>query len=132
GWKKTLLTTPASRYISCIAVDPSNAQRYWVTFSEVDGGHVFRSDDAGATWANRSTGLPKISMNAVVADPANFKRVCDAADVGVYQTLDGGTTWTAFANGLPMAIAADLLFHKQDRVLICATRNRGAWAVSIP
>ena len=28
-WTKTALASPAPRYISCIAVDPSNAQRYW-------------------------------------------------------------------------------------------------------
>src|SRR5204863_8576387 len=30
--------------------------------------------------------------------------------------------------GLPNAMAADLLFHRKDRVLIRGTRNRGAWA----
>jgi hypothetical protein len=55
-----------------------------------------------------------------------------AADLGVYQTLDLGVSWVAFATGLPNALAADLIFHKQDRVLFCATRNRGAWIRSIP
>lgn len=131
-WSKTVLSSPASRYISCIAVDPSNAQRVWVTISQMGAGHVYRSDDAGVTWVNRSAGLPNIAVNAVVVDPANFKRVWVAADVGVYQTLDLGATWTAFSNGLPNAMAVDLLFHKQDRTLICATRNRGAWVVPVP
>jgi photosystem II stability/assembly factor-like uncharacterized protein len=131
-WSKTVLSSPAPRYISCIAVDPSNAQRIWVTISQMGAGHVYRSDDAGATWVNRSAGLPNIAVNAVVVDPANFQRVWVAADVGVYQTLDLGATWAAFSNGLPNAMAVDLLFHKQDRALICATRNRGAWVVSVP
>jgi len=71
-------------------------------------------------------------MNAVVIDPANFKRVWVAADVGVYQTVTMGTSWTPFSSGLPNAMAADLLFHKQDRMLICATRNRGAWVMAVP
>ena len=29
-------------------------------------------------------------------------------------------------------MAVDLLFHKQDRMLICGTRNRGAWIVDVP
>jgi hypothetical protein len=29
-------------------------------------------------------------------------------------------------------MAADLVFHKQDRMLICATRNRGAWVTAVP
>lgn len=131
-WSKTVLSSPAPRYISCIAVDPSNVQRIWVTISQMGAGHVYRSDDAGATWINRSAGVPNIAVNAVVVDPANFQRVWVAADVGVYQTMDLGATWTAFSNGLPNAMAVDLLFHKQDRTLICATRNRGAWVVPVP
>ena len=132
AWVKTQLASPTPRYISCIAVDPSNLQRYWVTISQTGGALVYRSDNAGASWVSSTTGLPGIPMNAVVVDPANFKRVWVAADVGVYQTLDLGATWASFSTGLPNAMAADLIFHKQDRVLFCATRNRGAWIRSIP
>ena len=72
------------------------------------------------------------TVKAVVVDPANIKRVWVAADVGVYETMDLGTPWTSFANGLPNAMAADLLFHKQERMLICGTRNRGAWQIHVP
>jgi hypothetical protein len=132
AWNKVQLTSPAPRYISCIAVDPSNPQRYWVTISQIGGGLVYRSDNAGSTWANCTAGLPNIPMNSVVVDPANFKRVWVAADVGVYQTVDLGSSWTGFSNGLPNAMAVDLLFHKQDRMLICATRNRGGWVMPVP
>jgi photosystem II stability/assembly factor-like uncharacterized protein len=131
-WAKTQLASPDARYISCIAIDPSNSLRIWVTLSEVGPGLVFRSDNSGASWVKCTTGLPKIPINAVVVDPANFKRVWVAADLGVYQTLDLGATWTSFSSGLPNAMAVDLIFHKQDRTLICATRNRGAWVVPVP
>jgi hypothetical protein len=132
NWSKVQLTSPAPRYISCIAVDPTNPQRIWVTISQIGGGLVYRSDNAGSSWVNCTTGLPNIPMNSVVVDPANFKRLWVAADVGVYQTLDLGSTWNGLSNGLPNAMAVDLLFHKQDRMLICATRNRGAWALPVP
>jgi hypothetical protein len=82
---------------------------------------VFRSDNGGASWVNCTAGLPNIPMNAVVVDPGNYKRIWVAADVGVYETLNLGSSWASFSNGLPNALAADLLFHKQDRMLICAT-----------
>ncbi len=132
AWKKTNLASPVTRYISCIAVDPSNGQRFWVTISQVGAGRVFRSDDGGSSWKNCTSGLPNISINAVVVDPANFKRAWIAADVGVYETQDLGASWTPVSNGLPNAMAVDLLLHKQDRALICATRNRGAWVMPIP
>lgn len=131
-WNKVQIASPAPRYISCICVDPSNPQRIWVTISQIGGGLVYRSDNSGSSWVNCTAGLPSIPMNSVVVDPANFKRVWVAADVGVYQTLDLGASWTGFSNGLPNAMAVDLLFHKQDRMLICATRNRGAWVMPVP
>jgi photosystem II stability/assembly factor-like uncharacterized protein len=131
SWKKTAITSPAARYISCIAVDPSNPQRYWVTVSQVGGGLVFRSDNGGSSWTNRTANLPAIAMNAVVVDPANFQRIWVAADVGVYQTSDHGATWTPFSNGLPNAMAVDLVFHRQDRALLCGTRNRGVWVMLV-
>src|SRR5262249_42177558 len=134
AWKKTVLTSPVAKYISCIAIDPSNPQRFWVTSSQVigAGGRVYRSDNAGTSLVNCTAGLPNIPINSVVVDPANFKRVWVAADVGVYQTLDLGSTWAVFSSGLPNAMAVDLLFHKQDRRLICGTRNRGAWVMNVP
>jgi hypothetical protein len=133
SWVKTMLASPsAPRYISCIAVDPSNTSRYWVTVSRIGGGTVYRSDTAGSAWVNCTTGLPNIPMNSVVVDPANFKRVFVSADVGVYQSLTNGASWTSFSTALPNAMAVDLILHKKDRMLICATRNRGAWAIPVP
>jgi len=132
AWNKTFLASPTPRFISCIAVDPSNPLRLWVTVSQVGGPMVYRSGNQGASWVSATVGLPAIPMNSVVVDPANFKRVWVAADVGVYQTLNMGTSWTPLSSGLPNAMAVDLLFHKQDRVLICATRNRGAWVMAVP
>ncbi len=131
AWKIATLASPGPRYISAIAPDPSNPQRLWVTIQQVGGGTVYRSDDGGATWLDRSAGLRNIAMNSVVVDPADHKRVWVAADVGVYQTRDHGKSWARFGDGLPNAIAADLHFHRQDRVLICGTRSRGVWVVPV-
>jgi hypothetical protein len=125
-------TTAASRAYGAGTIDPSNPHRVWVTVSQPGAGLVFRSDNGGAGWVNCTAGLPNIPVNSVVVDPANYKRVWVAADVGVYETLNLGSSWASFSNGLPNAMAADLLFHKQDRMLICATRNRGAWALHVP
>jgi photosystem II stability/assembly factor-like uncharacterized protein len=133
-WTITSLTQPFKAYISCIATDPSNPQRLWVTSSwnTVGNGMVCGSNDGGATWSNVTGNLPPIPKNSVVVDPANENRVFIAADIGVYQSLDLGATWTPFSEGLPNAIAADLVFHAKARKLICGTRNRGVWVIDVP
>ena len=128
----TALATPRTNaYVSDIHVNAANLNRIWVTYSTIGGGRVYRSDDGGATWTDRSAGLPALPMNAVEVDPANANRVWVAADVGVHQSLDAGATWTDFANGLPNAFVGDLLFHPHARVLRAGTRNRGIWEIPV-
>ncbi len=128
----TLATPRANANISCIAVDPSNPNRYWVTISQTGGGRVYRTDNGGTTWTDRTTaGLPNIPMNSIVVDPANYQRVFVAGDRGVYETTNLGVSWAVYGVGLPNALAVDLLIHTQDRALICGTRNRGAWGIAL-
>lgn len=128
----TALTAPrTSASMSDIKVDPNNLQRLWVTYSTVGGGRVFRSDDGGAHWADRSAGLPALPMTTVEIDNANANRVWVAADLGVYQSLDGGATWTNFSAALPNSFVGDLVFHPHARLLRAGLRNRGVWEIPV-
>jgi molybdopterin converting factor small subunit len=78
-------------------------------------GGVFRSDDAGETWADigTDTGLPSDFGFPLVADPANpdrawvipltadIDRVTPEGRVRVYETSDRGASWEARTDGLP-------------------------------
>lgn len=76
-------------------------------------GGVYRSDDAGATWADISPGLPADFGFPIVLDPADPDRafvIPLVADVDrvtvdgrlrVYETTDRGASWTARTAGLP-------------------------------
>ncbi len=128
----TALATPrASATVSDIKVDAGNAQRLWVTYSTIGGGRVFRSDDAGAHWLDRSAGLPALPMTTVELDTANSNRVWVAADLGVYQSLDAGASWAGFSASLPNCFIGDILFHPHARVLRAGTRNRGVWEIPV-
>jgi len=67
----------------------------------------------------------------VAVDDQNSNRVWVAADLGVYESKDGGTTWQGFYNELPHAYVGDLLFHPSTRRLRAGTRNRGIWEVEV-
>ncbi len=128
----TTLTTPrASAYVSDLFVDPSNLSRIWATHRTIGGGRVFRSDDGGASWSDRTAGLPDLPLNAIAIDPTDDNRIWVAADLGVYQSLDGGVTWTDYSNGLPHMVVGDILFHPSARRLRAGTRNRGIWEISV-
>lgn len=126
------LTTPrAGAFMSDLFVDPNNTSRMWATHRTIGDGRVWRSDNGGTSWNDRTAGLPNLPMNAVQVDPANANRVWVAADLGVYQSLDGGATWTDFSNGLPNMFVGDLIFHPHARVLRAGTRNRGVWEIPV-
>ena len=128
----TAVTSPRlNAWMSDIFADPSNLNRIWVTYTTIGGGRIFRTDNGGGTWMDRSAGLPNLPMNAVEVDPANANRVWVAADLGVYESTNGGATWASFSRGLPNALAADLLFHPHARVLRVGMRNRGVWEIPV-
>ena len=130
-WQNGVRLAQPTGFISDIIVDPTNANRLWLTCSRFGSPHVMRSDNAGAAWTNVTGTLPDIPFNAIELDPANTQIVYAAADVGVFRSPDAGATWSPFSNLLPNVMVADLSFHGPSRLLRCATKNRGAWEIPV-
>ena len=91
-------------------LDPKNPDRIW---GQAHFG-AFRSDDAGATWADVTEGLPsfhgfpiavtKKAKDAVFVVPLDYGQDNFRVSLGqfsVYRTQDSGTTWEPLTNGLP-------------------------------
>lgn len=128
----TALGTPRpGASISDLYVDPSNISRIWATSTRIGGGRVFRSDNGGTSWLDRTALLPNLPINAIEVDNFNANRIWVAADLGVYQSFDGGGSWNDFSNGLPNMFVGDLIFHQHARVLRAGTRNRGVWEIPV-
>jgi hypothetical protein len=128
----TALTTPRTNAtVSDLYVSPANTSRMWATHRTVGGGRVFRSDNGGSSWIDRTPALTRLPINAIEVDPENANRVWVAADLGVYQSTDAGANWTDFSNGLPNMYVGDLVFQPHARVLRAGTRNRGVWEIPV-
>jgi photosystem II stability/assembly factor-like uncharacterized protein len=77
-------------------------QRDRKAYSFVAGGPesgIFKSTDAGATWAELTNGLPqgemgRIGISVSLSNPDVVYATVDAEDGGVYRSLDAGATWT--------------------------------------
>jgi len=81
-------------------------------FMQFHGG-VYRSDDAGETWADIAAGLPSDFGFPLALDPADADsafvipltadtdRVTPESRVRVYETRDAGASWTPRGDGLP-------------------------------
>ena len=121
-------------WVTRVAVDPSNADVAYATFSGFRGGdatpHVVKTTDGGATWTNISGNLPAAPVNDVVVIPGG--RLAVATDVGAFLTSDGGATWLSVGTNLPSVPILDLRYHEGTNTLTAATFGHGIQRSTLP
>ncbi len=93
--------------VSGIVVHPSTPSTLWILTGDGDAGDtrsigVLKSTNSGTTW--NSTGLSwDVTENKrgykLMMDPANNNELWAVTDDGLYQTTNGGTTWTNVLSG---------------------------------
>ncbi|MFA7488791.1 MAG: hypothetical protein WCY72_12035, partial [Lysobacteraceae bacterium] len=81
---------------------------------------IFRSDDGGASWTERSVGVVGQDVRHLLVDPVNPDIVYAAgagglaAGSGVYRSEDGGLTWDSISLGLEGLSVTTLLFDPHE------------------
>ena len=110
-----------------LAVSPAKASRVWAVI-EHDSGGVYRSDDAGATWAyiNRDRKLRQRAWyySQIIADPKDTS-VVYALNVGFYRSRDGGKTFREGIN-VPHGDNHDLWIAPTDPLRMINGNDGGA------
>ena len=115
-----------NRFITDIAVKSSAPNVAWVTLSGYNTGHVFLTQNYGASWTNISGNLPNAPVNGIEVDSRTSpSTLYVATDVGVFESPDGGTTWVNVGGGLPHTVIMDIHLDQTSNTLIVATHGRG-------
>lgn len=88
-------------------------------YAATQGGGVFKSSDAGATWS--ATSLTTGYVWRLAVSPLSSTRVYAATDAGLFRTSDGGTSWTQLTFDPARAVAVDPGSVTNDTVLLGVT-----------
>lgn len=132
---------PGENYpFNVVAIDPSDHQHIFAGGGSFCApkitGDLWESKDGGNTW--QRTSLQNEIVNAIIINPVSSDIIY--AGVGysggtkapVYKSVDGGVTWTASHDGIPLESAwntvTDLEFHRQNPdVVYAGTLSRGVY-----
>ncbi|MGH8173440.1 MAG: WD40/YVTN/BNR-like repeat-containing protein [Rhodanobacteraceae bacterium] len=116
--------------VSDVAIDVADPMRIFVTRSAFAAPQLLRST-GGEDWEDVGTGLPLLPANAVSIDPIDPQRIFVGTDIGVYESKDGGDTFTPLMTGLPLGmVVTDLEISGDPHVLVAGTYARGAWKIA--
>lgn len=129
--------TPRGRPIisgTGIAVDPTDSDTVIAIFGgSFGGGQVWVTTDGGATWSNRSAGLPANPMRTVVYDGERLLvgggLLFGSQYVGLYQSTNLGRSWKSLHNNSrhwPLLVVEDIAVAPGDpQTILVATNGAG-------
>ena len=119
-------------FISYLAVDPTNAERVYVTLSGYSPGmKVFMSPDGGASWANYSGTLPNVPANCITYQKGSNEGLYIGTDVGVFYRDATMSDWVPYQNGLPVVVVTELEISYFNNKLWAGTFGRGLWSTDL-
>ncbi len=118
------------RWISEIKPSPTFEDVVFVTVTGYKNNdfvpHIFRSDDAGDNWIDISGDLPEFAINDVYILPGfNDQYIFIATEIGVYVTMDGGSSWNRLGDDFPFIQCLDLEYNDINNELVVGTYGKG-------
>ena len=113
---------PEGGNVTSLAIDPTNPR---VLYAAAGAGGVFKSADAGATWAPAFDGLRGI-VRIVAVDPGRPATVYAGTDSEVFRSDDGGAHWAATPRPVPSSLPVSALLATPAAVYVNLVSNSPA------
>lgn len=133
-WSQVDAPLPPNTAVAAIRYDPQNPKR--VLAADGGVGNLFISEDGGLNWRQEPSIHQVLSPNSGVG--RFFTRIENGQTVyyagtrfdGVVRSLNGGTSWEEFSNGLIGGALRVRSFVEKDGILYAGTHN-GLWRLPI-
>jgi uncharacterized repeat protein (TIGR01451 family) len=119
SWAQATTGLPANASVGKLVAAASDASVFYATvYSSVVIGSltnfgVYKSSDAGQSWAPANAGIASSAIFLLTVDPTNAKLVYAATDTALLKSIDGGASWNPMAwnagaaSGYPIGLAID-------------------------
>ena len=127
------LNTIPNVAIARTVVDPNSQTTAYVTLSAFAVSSVWKTTNLNSnppTWTAVSTGLPSVPVNSFVVNPLNSNHLFAGTDIGVYGSVNGGTSWFPAGTGLPVVAVFGMAITSGGKLRI-ATHGKGMWEISV-
>ncbi|HEV3112363.1 MAG TPA: hypothetical protein VGY99_17895 [Candidatus Binataceae bacterium] len=128
--RKTQATTIAvSPFNSAVAYLGLSGYNSITGISTTGVGHIFKTIDMGAHWAEADFGLPDIPVLRLLVDKTDptGDTVIAGTDVGIFRTTNGGAGWQDFNLGVIPTTAVFDIEQNDNGVLFAGTHGSGVW-----
>jgi len=134
-WNDISAGLPAGLWVSRIRASSHEKNRVYVTLNGYRHDHmdsyVYASEDQGKTWNKIGTDLPAEPVNVILEDDRDALILYLGTDHGLYVSLDGGMSFSAFMNGMPHVSVHDLVIQEREIELIVGTHGRSIYVADI-
>ncbi|WP_426062789.1 WD40/YVTN/BNR-like repeat-containing protein [Flavobacterium sp. DSP2-3-1] len=134
-WNKISGNMPQNRWVSRVVASAHKKERVYATLNGYRNddftSYVYMSDDFGQTWKNIANNLPASPVNVIVEDNVNENVLYVGTDNGLYVSLNKGTSWDDFSNGIPNVAVHDLVIQKKAKDLVVGTHGRSVYKVNL-
>lgn len=119
--------------LNVIAFHPTNANTLFV--GSPSGG-FWKTTDGGLNWITTTDTLPTLGVSAIVVDYSNTSKILigsgdrdagDAPGLGVFKSLNGGTTWSASSTGMGNKTVGKIIQHPTNSSIYLAATSGGVY-----
>lgn len=130
-------TRPRDGFVSSLIHDPNDDNVVYATYAGFGGVHLWKSTDAGATWAPHEGigdgALPDIPVHSLAIDPTRPGRLYLGTDLGVFVSLDNGQSWAVENSGFASAVTEHVVIAQgaSGPAIYAFTHGRGAWRAEL-
>lgn len=129
------VTGPVSgRYVTRIFIDSADAQVVYLAYGGYHPDNFWKSVNGGGSWtslAGSGGALPPAPVRGIARHPRDPRRLYVGTDVGVYESENGGASWSPAQQGPADVSVYDLQFVRGSETLLAATHGRGLWTADV-